>query len=164
MRLIDVIKGSRSFLQENLQRNDRNGCWTDELCRQEFGDWLPSDAQVRWDAFCLFVAEQSVRKFSVEHFAVARVFAAIDELTSVYKDKVKQCKNLSDLHDICDANMLGDNGYLQSLLPRQDDHIEIHNLSDAVIDIWMRAERPEYLFDADELHGNEGRAVYYREG
>jgi len=41
---------------------------------------------------------------------------------------------------------------------------EIHALADAIIDIWVRAEFPEYLFDADELHGNEGTEVYYMEG
>jgi hypothetical protein len=60
MRLHTVLTATRAELQSALQENDANGCWTDELCAIEFGEWLPSDDQVRWDAYCLMVAEQQL--------------------------------------------------------------------------------------------------------
>lgn len=148
MKLSDVLNATRAELQAAMQRNDPNGCWTDELCKIEFPDWLPSNAEVRWDAFCQMLAEQETERFSEQHFVIARVKAAIAELKC--EKWLAECKTLSDVHDHCDGNMIGGTEFLGQFFDSDKDDTSLHSIcskSDAIINWWIEAGCLDYVFE-----------------
>ena len=155
MILSDVLNFSRQGLQSALQGNDANGCWTDELCAKEFDGWTPTTEQVRWDSFCLMLAEQNTKPYSIQHFVIARVKAAIAELKC--EKWLKVCKNLSDVHDHCDGNMIGGTEFLGQFFEfnhkgetSQSSEEPVYSIiaaSNEILDFWIRSGCPDYTFE-----------------
>ncbi len=159
MRLQDVMKENRESLLNWLQRNDRNGSYTDEALKEEFGD----DAKLatldiaREEVFYTLIVNTDYAevggKVSFDQLVAAYVSEAIDEIIVDINRKIipKKVRSFVELHDYEDANMYGGAGFLISLYDLRGDITDVLNLGQTIIDLWLK------MGHVDSAHANYSR-------
>ena len=158
MRLTDVMKESRESLLNWLQRNDRNGAYTDEALLEEFGQGVTFATLdiAREQVFYTLVVNTDYakvgEKVSFDQLVAGYVREAIDEIVVDINRKVvpKKVRSFSELHDYTDANMYGGAGLLIQIYDLRENITEVINLGQTIIDLWLR------MGHVDSAHSSYG--------
>ncbi len=152
MKFKDVAKRSREALISVLERNDRNGTYSDEDRKGE-GWPVMSKYDAETAVYEMLVAYQDEAKIggevSFDQLVAGQVKAMLDELRPMLGRQIPKSTHAFEiLHDYIDANMLGGSVLLLSVYGL-DQSTDVFNMASDIVDRWLaldQATREQWEF------------------